>query len=103
MKTLEPLYALACILALTGALAGCATDRSSGGKMMDGKITADVQAVINRHSDLGPPNAVRVQTIDHVVYLSGEVSDGNMKQTAESIALHSPGVTRVVNNIAVAH
>jgi osmotically-inducible protein OsmY len=103
MKTLEPLYALACILALTGALAGCATDRSSGGKMMDVKITADVQAVINQHSDLGPPNAVRVQTLDHVVYLSGEVSDGNMKQTAESIALQSPGVTRVVNNISVAH
>ena len=103
MRTLEPLYALACILALTGALCGCATDESGGGKMMDGKITAHVQAVINQHTDLGPPNAVRVQTLDHVVYLSGEVSDGNMKQTAESIALQGPGVARVVNNISVGH
>jgi osmotically-inducible protein OsmY len=103
VKTLEPLYALACILALTGSLSGCATDRSSGGKMMDGKITAHVQAVINQQTDLGPPNTVRVQTLGQVVYLSGEVSDGNMKQTAESIALQSPGVTRVVNNIAVGH
>jgi osmotically-inducible protein OsmY len=103
MRTLEPLYALACILVLTGALSGCATGQSGGGKMMDVKITAHVQAVINQHTDLGPPNAVRVQTLDHVVYLSGEVSDGNMKQTAESIALQGPGVTRVVNNISVGH
>jgi hypothetical protein len=25
----------------------------------------------------GPPNAVRVQTLDHVVYLSGAVSEGS--------------------------
>jgi osmotically-inducible protein OsmY len=44
-----------------------------------------------------------VQTLDHVVYLSGQVIDGNMKQTGEALAMHSPGVTRVVNDIAVEH
>jgi hypothetical protein len=29
-----------------------------------------------QQTDVGPPNAVRVQTLDHVVYLSGAVSEG---------------------------
>jgi osmotically-inducible protein OsmY len=53
--------------------------------------------------DVGPPNVVHVQTVDHVVYLSGEVSQGLMKQTAEDVARQTPGVTRVVNDIAVTH
>jgi hypothetical protein len=44
-----------------------------------------------------------LQTLDHVVYLSGEVSAGEMSRTAEAVAPKSPGVTRVVNNIAVRH
>jgi osmotically-inducible protein OsmY len=103
MKNLRPLYALACALVLVGALSGCATDQSAASKMTDEKITAAVQALINQHPDVGPPDSVRVQTLDHVVYLSGEVSQGLMKQTAEDVARQTLGVTRVVNNVFVGH
>jgi osmotically-inducible protein OsmY len=105
MRDLKPIYALATVLLLPGLLPGCAVERKceAGGCSDDAKITANVQALINQHTDVGPPNAVRVQTLDHVVYLSGAVSEGNMSQTAQAIAVNSPGVTRVVNNIAVTH
>jgi osmotically-inducible protein OsmY len=103
MKILRPLYSLACAFALVGAISGCATNQSAAGKMTDEKITAAVQAMINQHPDVGPPDSVRVQTLDHVVYLSGAVSQGLMKQTAEDVARQTLSVTRVVNNIAVTH
>jgi osmotically-inducible protein OsmY len=103
MKNLKPLYALACALVLVGALSGCATDQSAADKMTDEKTTAAVQALINKHPDVGPPDSVRVQTLDHVVYLSGQVSQGLMKQTAEDVARQTLGVTRVVNNVDVTH
>jgi len=101
MRNFQPFYALACALILVGALSGCATDQSAAGKMTDEKITAAVQAMINQHPDVGPPDSVRVQTVDHVVYLSGFVSTGLMKQTAEDLARKTPGVTRIANDIAV--
>lgn len=63
----------------------------------DTKITADVQARLNQIADVGS------QTLDHVVYLNGLVDAGSEKSTAESVAKQVPGVTRVVNNIAVSH
>ena len=103
MKNLKPFYVLATILILPGLLPGCAVERKceADGCPGDAKITANVQALINQHPDVGPPNAVHVQTVDHVVYLSGDVSQGLMKQTAEDVARQTPGVTRVVNDIAV--
>lgn len=100
MKILRPLYSLACAFALVGTLSGCATE-SGGEKMTDEKITANVQAMINQHPDVGPPDSVRVETRDHVVYLNGFVSTGLMKRTAEDLARKTPGVTRIENNIAV--
>jgi osmotically-inducible protein OsmY len=102
LKNLKPLFVLATVLLL---LAGCAEERQCGfrGCSADVTITANVQALIKQHDDLGPPNAIYVQTLDHVVYLSGQVTEGNMKQTAEALAQNSPGVTRVVNNISVEH
>jgi osmotically-inducible protein OsmY len=98
---LIPVYSLACVLALAGAVSGCATDQSGDGKMTDGKITTAVRAQINLHPDVGPPDSVRVETREHVVYLSGFVSTGLMKQTAEDLARQTPGVTRVVNEIGI--
>jgi osmotically-inducible protein OsmY len=102
MKSLIPLSVLATALLL---LAGCAEERQCGfrGCSADAAITANVQALIKQHSDLGPPDSIYVQTLNHVVYLSGQVSDGIMKQTAEALAKTSPGVTRVVNTISVEH
>ncbi len=42
-----------------------------------------------------------MQTVNHVVYLNGFVDEGLQSRTAESVAFEAPGVTRVVNSIAV--
>ena len=104
MKNLKQFSVLATALILSGLLPGCAVERKceTGGCPGDAKITANVQTLINQHRDVGPPNTVHVQTLDQVVYLSGEVSQGLMKQTAEDVARQTPGVTRVINNISVA-
>jgi osmotically-inducible protein OsmY len=99
--TLVPTYSLACVLVLAGAISGCAAE-SSGERMTDDTITANVQAMINKHPDVGPPDSIHVETRNHVVYLSGFVSTGLMKSTAEDLAQHSRGVTNVVSDIAVA-
>jgi hypothetical protein len=95
-------FVLAALLLL---LAACAEERQCGfrGWSADATITANVQALIKQHDELGPPNPIYVQTLDHVVYLSGQVTEGNMKQTAEAPAQNSPGVTRVVNSISLEH
>jgi osmotically-inducible protein OsmY len=99
----KPLYALAFTLLLSGLLLGCAVERKCGleGCPGDAKINSAVQASINQHPEVGPK--VYVQTLDHVVYLSGLVSAGEMRDIAEDAARHTPGVTRVVNSIAVSH
>jgi osmotically-inducible protein OsmY len=85
------------------SLTGCATYEKCGleGCAGDAKITAKIQAALNQHPELGPPNSISVQTLNRVVYLSGEVSEGLMSRTADSIAQETAGVTRVENNIAV--
>jgi osmotically-inducible protein OsmY len=65
-------------------------------------MTANVQALIDRHSDLGA-NSISVQTVDRVVYLNGMASTGLESREAQLIAGEAPGVTRVVNSIAVTH
>jgi osmotically-inducible protein OsmY len=99
----KPLYALAIALFLSDFLPGCAVERKCGpeGCPGDAKIRAAVQASINQHPEIGPK--VSVQTLDHVAYLSGFVSAGEMSDIAEDAARHTPGVTRVVNSIAVSH
>jgi osmotically-inducible protein OsmY len=84
-------------------LTGCATYEKCGleGCPGDAKITAKVQAALNQHADLGPPDSIRVQTLNHVVYLNGLVDDGLAKRSALAITKQVAGVTTVVNNIAV--
>jgi BON domain len=103
MSKLKQLYALSSVLLLSGVLPGCAAERKCGwgGCPGDAQITAEVQKRLNRHSDLEGVNSIDVQTLDHVVYLSGEVGTGLMRETAETIAQKTPGVTRVEDTIAV--
>ena len=103
VKKLKPFYVLATIFMLPGLLPGCVVDRKceAGGCPDDAKITANVQAMISQHTDVGPPDSIQVKTLDHVVYLSGFVSSGLMKRTAEDLAQQTPGVTKVVNDISV--
>jgi osmotically-inducible protein OsmY len=103
MSKHKTLYALPLVLILAGALPGCATSGKceSGGCSADAKITASVQARFDQHAELGPPNLIRVETRDRVVYLSGVVSAGEFSDVAESVAHEAPGVTRIVNSISI--
>ena len=105
MRPLKRLSAWTRIALLAAALSGCAAYEKCGfdGCPGDAKIMANVQAAFDQHPDLGPPNSITVRTLNHVVYLSGEVSDGTMSRTAESVAHAIKGVTRVENSIAVSH
>jgi osmotically-inducible protein OsmY len=67
----------------------------------DAKITADIQARLKEHRELGGPNSVYVQTRGGVVYLTGQVATDLQRQTAESVARGVPGVGDIVNSIAI--
>ena len=97
------LCALAFVLILTDALSGCAvynTYEKCGfrGCPGDAQITAEIRSRFREHYDL-EPNAIIVQTLDHVVYLSGLVSSSLEIATADSIARQVPGVKEVVNSV----
>ena len=105
MTTRKPIYAIALASMLTAALSGCADFRPSKPetRTADAHITADVEAQLNQVAALGPPGSIGVQTLDHVVYLNGLVDVGLEKHIAQSVAMQAPGVTSVVNDIAVSH
>ena len=90
------------VLILIG-LSGCAAFEKCGveGCASDNKITANVHAAFAQHPELGEPNLINVQTVNHVVYLTGHVSEGAMRSTAESVARQISGVARVENTVYV--
>ena len=93
---------LIAVIALTLLnISACATRRDEIGA--NARTTRNVSALFAQHAELGPPNLIYVETQDHVVYLSGLVSSGQMRYTAAQVALEAPGAARVVNNIAVSH
>jgi osmotically-inducible protein OsmY len=99
----KPLYALMSALFFAGALAGCATYSKCGfsGCPDDAKITAKVEAELAKHSELDAPDRVHVQTLNHVVYLTGHVSSGLQGRIAVSVATGVKGVSHVENSISV--
>lgn len=101
-RKLRTLVAVACMAMV---LCGCAAYRKCGleGCAGDAQITSAVQALLSQHADLGPPNLIRVQTIDGVVYLTGEVNTDLVRETAESVARQAQGAKRVVNSIAITY
>ena len=105
MSRPKQIYALAFAVMLTGALPACAAYRKCGfaGCPGDARITAEVRALIEHYPALNPPNSVRVQTLDHVVYLTGEVNTDLERSMADSVALAVAGVTRVVNSISLGY
>ena len=80
---------------LGASLIGCAISKR------DEKITANVQAAIDRHPDLGPPGAIQVETRKGVVYLSGLVDSNLSVENAGSVVRRVNGVIDVVNNVSV--
>jgi osmotically-inducible protein OsmY len=103
MITRHPLHTLALALMLASLLPACSTYTKCGlaGCPGDAEITAQVQALFDQHNVLGAPNAISIQTLDHVVYLSGLVDTGQERAIAEEVARGVAGVTRVVNSIGV--
>ena len=97
--------AFAAGLILMGVLTGCTTYRKCGfeGCPGDAKVTAEVSALLNQHPELEGANSLYVQTLDREVYLNGLVDTPFQRQTAESIALKTPGVAGVANMIAVSN
>ena len=79
-------------------ISACAT---RGDAKDNAEVTRNVHALLAQHAELGAPNRIHVQTLDHVVYLTGIVSAGEMRSTAGEVALTAPGVARVVNTIEV--
>ena len=90
---------------LIGAVGGCATYEKCGleGCPSDQKMTSKVEALLNKHTEFGPPGSITVQTLNGVVYLDGQVDGGLEKRSAESIVRQASGVARVVNGISVLH
>jgi osmotically-inducible protein OsmY len=69
------------------ALGGCATYGKYGSdSTSDAKVTANVQAAIGQNGALGALDSIQVQTIDHIVYLHGMVSEGLQSRKAEAVA-----------------
>ena len=103
MSRLNPWHRWAVALVVTGALPGCAGYRKCGfqGCPGDAAITAQVEALLAQHPALGPPNLVRVKTLDRVVHLTGQVATELQRDVAESVALQAAGEARVVNSIAL--
>jgi len=92
-------------MVLICALAGCATYEKCGleGCAGDRQISAQVEALLNTHPELGPPGSISVETLNGVVYLDGLVHGGLEKRSVDSIVRQASGVKRVVNGISVEH
>ena len=99
---------LAAILVATSAAAivsleGCAVTRGQetvGAYVDDATITTQVKArfVDNKDVDAG---AIKVETLNGTVMLSGFAKSNNERSTAESIARNVNGVKSVKNEIAI--
>jgi osmotically-inducible protein OsmY len=94
-------HAVVSAVILAGNLSACAVYKKCGfaGCPGDADITADVKALFNQYPVLEPPNLIYVQTLDHVVYLTGQVNTDPERALAKSVALQAAGVRRVVNSI----
>jgi osmotically-inducible protein OsmY len=98
---------LLCLLTVavsSGGVSGCAAVRTYHkcgwtGCSGDADITAKVQNQFEHYAALQPPNLIRVQTYDRVVYLSGVVNTPAPRALAETVAGRVSGVREVIDSI----
>ena len=90
---------------LCGALLGCAVTQECkvDSCAQDAQITASIQSLFDQRSEFKPPNYVYVKTLNHVVYLTGQVNTDLVRENAESIVRDATDGTRVVNSIALTY
>lgn len=106
MATRRAFTIFAAALGLCALLPGCTAYRvydkcGFSGCPGDAQITTAVERLLNQDAALRAPNLIYVQTLDRVVYLSGEVATDLQRESAESTALQAPGVRRVVDTIGL--
>jgi len=105
LQTQKPTFHLLTIIGivLLSSLGGCGAFRACGVGQFpkDADITAAVEVRLSRIAALEPPNLLNVQTHDHIVYLYGLVDTALEREMAESVALTTPGVKKVVNSIGI--
>jgi osmotically-inducible protein OsmY len=94
----------ACLIA--GTVVACVGDRAvdrcaSGGCTGDIRLTAEVEARLDQHPELRPPNMVYVRAHHGVVYLSGEVSTELQREIAVAAAQQVPGERKVLDDIGI--
>ena len=89
-------------LCLGATLCACQTYRKCGwsGCPGDTDITATVESQLNRYP---PLISVHVQTLDKVVYLTGQVDTDVERFLAVSVAASVQGVSDVVDSIGVSN
>ena len=103
MNPLRTGIASAIAVVVLATASGCAVTRgqeSAGAYIDDAAITTSVKArfVENKAVDA---SAIKVETLNGTVMLSGFAKDANEKQTAEQIAMNVKGVKGVRNSIAI--
>jgi uncharacterized protein GlcG (DUF336 family) len=78
MRKSKLVCALTMALTAPALFAGCAVEGKCGlgGCPGDAQITEKVQSLLDEHPDIG--TEVNVQTLNHIVYLSGFVAAGRM-------------------------
>jgi osmotically-inducible protein OsmY len=105
MYTRNRHFALALATLLLCVFEGCATTGKCGGRECpeDAAIRADVELRLSQHPELRPPNMVYVMVRDHSVTLSGQVSNEYAQRLAASVAHEAPGVSKVVNLVALTY
>jgi osmotically-inducible protein OsmY len=102
MNLRTPLATLVAVAALV-VTSGCAVSRgqeSVGAYVDDAAITTSVKARMVEDKNVDAA-AIKVQTLNGEVMLSGFAKTWNEKNTAESIAMKVKGVKAVKNEIAV--
>jgi|ERR1700733_5541701 osmotically-inducible protein OsmY len=89
-------FALVLASAIPGGVAFAKCESNSCND--DTSITRNIRAELAQHPGV-EPNAISVQTRNHVVYLYGLVASGLESDAAAAIAHQQPGVSEVVNSI----
>jgi len=93
---------LACVLAMSaalGSLCGCATHhQASGETSADSQVSQAVQRALNLDNQFWYSD-VQVVTLDGNATLTGYLSSWAAKERAGDIAMFTPGVQRVQNDI----
>ena len=99
----KPLATLALGIVLASAISGCSAYQvykkcGSAGCPGDAQIAAQVEASVRAHPGL-EFWSIRVQSLDHVVYLYGIVETDLERSMVESAAVEASGGNKVVNTI----